>query len=173
MLVWIWIHWDQKAKGESFGKVISFPLIQLSKVSNFTQFHSIHQTNNQTIKHSYLFNITFQNLEFWDVTNLPHLKWISSSRFEEASKKRVGVGGLLARVLVRKVRGATTLKKKQGHGSNKLRYFLWRADNVCLFTYLTIAPSLKLFCQKHRVFLKSLGRFVKVEVRPRLDLLSW
>ena len=139
-----------------------------SKVSHFTHFQSINQTNN----HNNLFNITFQNLEFWDVTNLPHLKWISSSRFEEASKKRVGVGGLLARVLVRKVRGATTLKKKQGHGSNKLRYFLWRADNVCLFTYLTIAPSLTLFYHRHSVFLKILDRFVKDEVSPRLDLLS-
>ena len=35
---------------------------------------------------TYLFNITFQNLEFWDVTNLPPLKWISSSRFGEARK---------------------------------------------------------------------------------------
>ena len=87
-------------------------------------------------------------------------------------QKEIGqVWGLLARVLVRKVRGATTLKK-QGHGSNKLRYFLWSVDNVCLFTYPTIAPSPKLFCQKHRVFLRILGRFVKVVVRPRLDLLS-
>ena len=49
------------------------------KVSNFTEFHTINQI--------YLFIITFQNLVFWDVTNLPPLKWISSSRFGEASKK--------------------------------------------------------------------------------------
>ena len=30
--------------------------------------------HNQTINQNYLFNITFQNLEFWDVTNLPPLK---------------------------------------------------------------------------------------------------
>ena len=34
------------------------------KVSNFTHFQSI----NQTIHQVYLFIITFQNLEFWDVT---------------------------------------------------------------------------------------------------------
>ena len=47
---------------------------------NFTQA-------NRTINRNYLFNITFQNLEFWDVTNLPPLKWISSLRFREARKK--------------------------------------------------------------------------------------
>ena len=30
--------------------------------------------NNQATNQIYLFNITFQNLEFWDVTNLPPLK---------------------------------------------------------------------------------------------------
>ena len=46
--------------------------------------------NNQTNNQIYLFIITFQNLEFWDVTNLPPLKWISSSRFGEARKNRLG-----------------------------------------------------------------------------------
>ena len=49
---------------ESFGKVLLFPLIQLSKGFKFTHFRTI----NQTIKQIYLFIITFQNLEFWDVT---------------------------------------------------------------------------------------------------------
>ena len=57
--------------------------LTFKKVSNFTQFYTINQTINQI----YLFNITFQNLEFWDVTNLPPLKGISSSRFGEARKK--------------------------------------------------------------------------------------
>ena len=43
--------------------------LTFKKVLNFTQFHSINQTINQI----YLFIITFQNLEFWDVTNLPPL----------------------------------------------------------------------------------------------------
>ena len=53
-----------KMEDESFGKVLLFPLIQLSKFSNSTHFQSINQTNN----HNNLFYITFQNLEFWDVT---------------------------------------------------------------------------------------------------------
>ena len=81
--------WTSNCKDESFGKVLLFPLIQLSKSFKFHPFHTINHTNN----HIYLINITFQNLEFWDVRNLPHLKWISSSRFEEASKKRLGFGG--------------------------------------------------------------------------------
>ena len=40
--------------------------LTFKKVSNFTQFHTINQTINQI----YLFIITFQNLEFWDVTGL-------------------------------------------------------------------------------------------------------
>ena len=58
----------QKVKvwGKSFYS-LSF---NFQKVSNFTQFHA----SNHTINQKYLFNITFQNLEFWDVTNLPPLK---------------------------------------------------------------------------------------------------
>jgi len=41
---------------ESFGKVILFPLIQLSKVSIPTKFHTINHKN-QTNNHNYLFNI--------------------------------------------------------------------------------------------------------------------
>ena len=33
-----------------------------------------HPHHNQTINQIYLYNITFKNLEFWDVTNLPPLK---------------------------------------------------------------------------------------------------
>ena len=51
-----------------FGKVLLFPLIKLSKSFEFTHFQSINHT---TIKQNYLFNIKFQNLEFWDVTG-PH-----------------------------------------------------------------------------------------------------
>ena len=86
----IWIHGDHKSKM----KVWESPFIPSHltfKSFEFTHF----QTINQTISQIYLFNITFQNLEFWDVTNLPPLKWISSSRFGEASKKRLGFGGLL------------------------------------------------------------------------------
>ena len=75
----IWIHGDQKAKM----KVWESPFIPSHLT--FKKFRI--SLNNQTINQIYLFNITFQNLEFWDVTNLPPLKWISSSRFGEASKK--------------------------------------------------------------------------------------
>ena len=85
----IWIHGDQNAKRV---KVWESPFIPshltFKKVSNFTQLHTIKQTINQI----YLFILTFQNLEFWDVTNVPPLKWISSSRFGEASKNRLGSG---------------------------------------------------------------------------------
>ena len=87
----IWIHGDHKSKNESLGKSFYSLSFNCQKVSNFTQFHS----SNHTTKQNYRFNITFQNLEFWDVTNLPPLKWISSSRFGEASKKKLGFGGLL------------------------------------------------------------------------------
>ena len=53
---------------ESFGKVLLFPLIQLSKVFSFQSFSHNQSHNNQTNNHNNLFNITFQNLEFWDVT---------------------------------------------------------------------------------------------------------
>ena len=79
----IWIHGDHKSKNESLGKSFYSLSFNFQKVSNFTQFHTL----NQTINQNYLFNITFQNLEFWDFTNLPPLKWISSSRFGEARKK--------------------------------------------------------------------------------------
>ena len=57
----IWIHEDQKKKGESLGKSFyslsfNFQKLQIS----LNQWH-----NNQSIN---LFIITFQNLEFWDVT---------------------------------------------------------------------------------------------------------
>ena len=83
--------WRSESKYESLGKSFYSLSFNFQKVSNFTQLHTI----NRTINHNYLFIITFQNLEFWNVTNLPPLKWISSSRFGEASKKRLGFGGLL------------------------------------------------------------------------------
>ena len=58
------------------------------KSFEFTHFQSINQTINQI----YLFIITFQNFEFWDVTNLPPLKGISSWRFREARNKWVWFG---------------------------------------------------------------------------------
>ena len=87
----IWIHGDHKSKMKVWEspfipshltfKSFKFPL-------NFTQATTpqsiTQQSNNQSI---YLFIIAFQNLEFWDVTNLPPLKWILSSRFGEARKK--------------------------------------------------------------------------------------
>ena len=51
-------------KNESLGKSFYSLSFNFHKVLNFTQFHS----SNQTINQNYLFNITFQNLEFWDVT---------------------------------------------------------------------------------------------------------
>ena len=60
----IWIHEDHKCKNESLGKSFYSLSFNFQKVLNFTQFHTINQTINQI----YLFNITFQNLEFWDVT---------------------------------------------------------------------------------------------------------
>ena len=39
------------------------------KVLNFYSISHNQSCNNQTNNHNYLFNITFQNLEFWDVTN--------------------------------------------------------------------------------------------------------
>ena len=66
--------WRGKMQSEVLGKPFHSLSLYFQKVSNFTHFQSINQTNNQTINHIYLFNITFQNLEFWDVTNLPHLK---------------------------------------------------------------------------------------------------
>ena len=79
--------WRSESKYESLGK--SFYSLSF----NFQKFqiHSLsdNESTNQSI---YLFIITFQNLEFWDVTNLPPLKWISSSRFGEARKKYVRFG---------------------------------------------------------------------------------
>ena len=57
-------------KGESLGKSFYSLSFSFQKVSNLTQ-SIIEQSNKQSI---YLFIITFQNLEFWDVTNLPPLK---------------------------------------------------------------------------------------------------
>ena len=87
----IWIHGDHKCKM----KVWESPFIPSHLTFKKFEFHShsVNQShNNQTNNQIYLFIITFQNLEFWDVTNLPPLKWISSSRFEEASKNRLGSG---------------------------------------------------------------------------------
>ena len=58
--------WRPASKDESLGKSFYSLSFNFQKVSNFTQFHTINQI--------YLFIITFQNLEFWDVTNLPPLK---------------------------------------------------------------------------------------------------
>ena len=66
--------WRSKKQGESLGKSFYSLSFNFQKVSNFTQLHSSNHTTNQTINQNYLFNITFQNLEFWDVTNLPPLK---------------------------------------------------------------------------------------------------
>ena len=62
--------WRSESKYESLGKSFYSLSFNFQKVSNFTQFRTINQTINQI----YLSNITFQNLEFWDVTNLPPLK---------------------------------------------------------------------------------------------------
>ena len=58
-----------ESKYESLGKTF------YSHSFNFQKFriHSL-SDNQSTINQIYLFIITFQNLEFWDVTNLPPLK---------------------------------------------------------------------------------------------------
>ena len=53
----------------SFGKVLLFPLIQLSEIFQFPIILHNQSHNNQINNHNFLFNTTFQNLEFWDVTN--------------------------------------------------------------------------------------------------------
>ena len=76
-------------------KVWESPFIPSHLTFKSFKFHplSVNQShNNQTNNQNYLFIITFQNFEFWDVTNLPPLKLISSSRFEETRKKQVRVG---------------------------------------------------------------------------------
>jgi len=62
--------WRSESKYESLGKSFYSLSFNFQKVSNFTQSIT-QQSNKQSI---YLFIITFQNLEFWDVTNLPPLK---------------------------------------------------------------------------------------------------
>ena len=57
-------------KCESLGKSIYSLSFNFQKVSNFTQSIT-QQSKKQSID---IFIITFQNLEFWDVTNLPPLK---------------------------------------------------------------------------------------------------
>ena len=133
-----------------------------SKVSNFTHFQSINQTNN----HNNLFNITFQNLEFWDVTNLPHLKWISSSRFEEASKKRLGFGGLPANPSTREVWGATTLESN-AMVLTKFMYSILSVDGVGLLIFSGITLSLVLSRSGHDLFLKILCPLNPGEVLPK------
>ena len=56
--------WRSSMQNESLGNSFYSLSFNFEKVSNFTQFHP----SNQTINQSYLFNITFQNLEFWDDT---------------------------------------------------------------------------------------------------------
>ena len=59
-----------KMQNESLGKSFYSLSFNFQKVSNSLTFS---QSIKQSIKSIYLF-ITFQNLEFWDVTNLPPLK---------------------------------------------------------------------------------------------------
>ena len=62
-------------QGESLAKSFYSLSFNVQKVSNFTQFH----TTNHTSNHHYLINITFQNLEFWDVTSTTWLKWLTTT----------------------------------------------------------------------------------------------
>ena len=57
-----------ESKYESLGKSFYSLSFNFQKVSNSLT------SGQQTINQIYLFIITFQNLEFWDVTNLPPLK---------------------------------------------------------------------------------------------------
>ena len=129
---WNWIHEYHKAKMKVLGKSFHSLSFNFQKVSNFTHFQSINQPFNQTNKHKYLFNITFQILEYCDVTNLPHLKWISSSRFEKARKKSLGFGGHPRNPpIITEVRGATTLKSKAMVPTKFMYSILW-VDGVGL-----------------------------------------
>ena len=65
----IWIHGDHKSKNEM--KVWESPFIPSHLTFKSFKSHSLsvnQSHNNQTINQNYLLNITFQNLEFWDVT---------------------------------------------------------------------------------------------------------
>ena len=56
-------------------KVRESPFIPSHLTFKKFQIHSLsvnQSHNNQTNNKIYLFNITFQNLEFWDVTGAPH-----------------------------------------------------------------------------------------------------
>ena len=58
-------------------KVWESPFIPSHLTFKSLKIHSlsVYQShNNQTNNQNYLFIITFQNLEFWEVTNLPPLK---------------------------------------------------------------------------------------------------
>ena len=58
-------------------KVWEIPFIPSHLTFKKFRIHSLlvnQSHNNQTNNQNYLFIITFQNLEFWDVTNLPPLK---------------------------------------------------------------------------------------------------
>ena len=83
--------WRSESKYESLGKSFYSLSFNFQKVSNFTQFHPINETINQI----YLFIITFQNLEFWDVTNQPHLKRNLVLEIRRGQKEKVKVWGLL------------------------------------------------------------------------------
>jgi len=70
---------------------------------NFQKFRihscSVNQShNNQTVNQIYLFNITFQNLEFWDVTT-GHQRFVCFPIFDEC----------LADIVFRKRRGSRNL----------------------------------------------------------------
>ena len=70
VLKWIWIHWRPKARRKVWESRFIPSHLTFKKFSNSTQF----RTTNHTSNHYYLINIRFQNLEFWDVTNLPPLE---------------------------------------------------------------------------------------------------
>ena len=127
----IWIHGDHKSKM----KVWESPFIPSHLTFKRFWIHSLsvnQSHNNPTNSQIYLFIITFQNLEFWDVTNLPPLKCISSSRFGEAGKKRLGFGGLLKiPSIIPGVWGATTLRSMVTVPS-KLIYSILILDSVGL-----------------------------------------
>ena len=63
----IWIHGDAKLK------VWESPFIPSRLTFKSFKFHSL-SVNQSPNNQNYLFIIPFQNLEFWDVTNLPPLK---------------------------------------------------------------------------------------------------
>ena len=154
-------------QNESLGKSFYSLSFNFQTVSNFTQFHS----SNHTTKQNYLFNITFQNLEFWDITNLPPLKWISSSRFGEARKKKVRVGVFSKSIDCQRGSGVLPPLEKtlRSHQFLYTPSYCWQCQSSqILWKFPSLGSS-----GSGITFTAILLSFHLGTVIPRLGLLSW